>query len=520
MRFSLSIPLGVCVAWLLVFLAFPGSAQTVNTTQFTVARTGNGGLSSQLFPTAGGWLTAGQIRFSNDSNCITIARFSPALTLTRSRQYKLPGARAFTNYGPFANLSSGLIFRGQGSSADCIFSVDSAFALRWGVQILPNIGMSILVSHGPDRIVGYPIASVPSGNTGFTRVWGTASTGTGWRGRRLSSTRSGWRITSACAPDNTGIHYLSGDTGAPLIKLDTTKVYWGYLLDAGGTQTRVGRPLAAANGNLWVPMSTIPATNQPSTAIICRYDTAGTLLWSRQVAMASRYLAFSDLYEMPGGDLLISGYMRIGPGGKFQPMLFRFTANGTLVWAHHWDLGTRGPVGGVPSIVPLPGGQFRMFNSDVSFIDLDANFNGCQFVDQTANIVVSTPTITATPLPLTMTTIAITTAPQGLINRTFTYTRSLVCSALGMAEEAAAETTVLAAWPQPLPRGTTLQLALPTGWRAADTYLTLTSAVGQLVWRGPWADEVRLPSSLPAGCWTLTATGRAGQVIHRRVLTE
>lgn len=503
---------------LLLLGALPGRAQLVNTVQFTVAGTGNRGPSATILPTRGGWLVPGSIQFSNDSNCISLLRFDPALNITRSRQYKLPLPR--TNYGPFVNTGRGLIFRGQSNSADCLFSLDTTFALRWGVQILPNIGMSILATHGPRRIVGYPIASVPSSATGFTRVWGSAVTGTGWRGRRLTSARSNWRITSAFAPDTSGVHYLTGDVGAPFIKLDTTKVYWSFLLSAGGVDDRTGKPRAAANGDLWVPMQSIPTGAQSSEIIVCRYDTAGTLRWARQLAQASRFLGISDLYELPAGDLLVAGYSRVGPGGKYNPMLWRLTATGTLVWAHRWDVGGSGPLGGAPTIMDLGGGRFRLFNSDLSFIDLDANFNGCQFVDETPNITTRAATITATPLPLTMAPLTITSAPHVIGNRSFTYTRALVCSAVGLIEDAAATSQGLAAWPQPLPRGGALQLTLPGGWSAADAHLTLTSALGQVVWQGPWADAVTLPAHLPPGCWILTATGGAGRRLHRRLLTE
>ncbi len=498
-----------------------GHAQTVNTTQFTVAGTGNGGVGARLIPAPGGWLAPGVILFSNDSVSLSFLRFSPSLAITRSRQYRVTGAAPRTNYGPFLNTSRGLLFRGQGSRADCIFSLDTTFALRWGVQILPNIGMSILVSHGPDRIVGYPISSTTSGNGAFTRVWGSAVTGTGWRGRRITSTTTGWRIVSALAPDNTGIHYLTGDSRAPFIKLDTTKVYWSYLLSVGGVTDRTGVTKAAANGDLWVTMQSIPATGQPSEVIISRFDTAGTPLWARQIAFPNRYLGLTDLYELPNGDLLLSGYSRTGPGGKFNPMLFKVSATGALLWAHRWDVGTRGPIGGTPSIIPMPNGRFRLFNSDMSFIDLDANFNGCQFVNETPNISIRTATITTTPLPLTMTPLAITSAPQTLINRSFTYTSALLCTAVGLTDEAAPDAEELHVWPQPLPRGAALHLELPADWSAgADTRLTLTSALGQVVWRGEWTDGLTLPNYLPPGCWTLTATNRTGQVLHRRLLTE
>lgn len=496
--------------------ALAATAQPVNTTQFTVPGTGTGGPSAELFSTPGGWVAAGSLLFRNDSNCVSLVRFSPQLTITRSRQYRL-ASHSRTNYSALVPVSNGGLV---GTARNCLYRYDSAFAVQWGAQITTSgIGVDVLTTHGPGRVVAYPFNPVLTSSNGFTRVWLNAATGTGWRGRRLSSTLSQWRIISVYAPDATGIHYLTGDNGAPFIKLDTTKVYWSYLLNAGGIYTRVGAATGTANGQLLVPMSDFSATGQPQYAILCRYDTAGTLLWGRQFALSGRNVGFSDVHELPTGELLLAGYARQG-SGKYQPMIFRLTTTGALVWAHRWNLGTGGPIGGVPTIVPLPGGRFRLFNSDMTFIDLDANFNGCQFVNETANITTSTPTITATPLPLTMTPLPVagTVAPP-LLNRSVTYSPTSVCTAVGVEEEAtAAAAAAFTAWPQPLPRGEALRVALPTGWSAADTHLTLLSALGQVVWRGPWADAVTLPATLPPGVWTLTAESRAGR-LHRRLVS-
>ena len=239
--------------------------------------------------------------------------------------------------------------------------------------------------------------------------------------------------------------------------------------------------------------------------------------------MTNRFLAIADVVELPGGELLIGGVARVGGSGASTPILFRLSATGALVWAHRWAAAGGANAGGVTKIVARPGGGYRIFlTTRLTFIDLDANFNGCQFVDETANITVSQATITATPLPLTMTVLPIAAVPQ--VVRTLSpvsYLRSPVCTAVGVEEEAAeAETAALAAWPQPLPRGEELHLTLPAGWLATGTRLTLTSVLGQVVWRGPWAGAVTLPADLPAGVWTLTASNPHGAARHRRLLTE
>ena len=503
--------------------ALTARAQSVNTVRFSVAGTGSGGVSGRLYPTAGGWLLPGQIAWGSDSNCISLVRLDPALNVTRSRQYRLPVRR--TNLSLPVPTPRGLVTGAESSSptGQALIGFDTAFAVRWSTRLTTNVSLAFLTTHGPDIVVGYPFIPTPSGNTGFTRVWGSAVTGTGWRGRRISGPTTGWRPLRPFAPDATGIHYLTGDTGFPFIKLDTTKVYWSYLLSAGGVEDGAGIPIGAANGDLWVPLTSIPATGQPAQAILCRYDTAGTLLWNRKLAMTNRFLGISTVAELPGGELLIGGSSRVGGGGQSTPILIKLSATGALVRASRWAVMGNASAGAVTDIIRRPGGGYRLFlTTQLTFIDLDANFNGCQFVDETANITVSQATITATPLPLTMTVLPIAAVPQVVRALSpVSYLRSPVCTAVGVEEEAAeAETAALAAWPQPLPRGEELHLTLPAGWLATGTRLTLTSVLGQVVWRGPWAGAVTLPADLPAGVWTLTASNPHGAARHRRLLTE
>lgn len=321
------------------------------------------------------------------------------------------------------------------------------------------------------------------------------------------------------APDQTGVHYLTSSGAQPtLIKLDTTRVHWSYLLNPGGTYAFVGKPRPAANGGFWLPMAVVPAANQPTVGVVCHFDTAGNLLLARKLSHA-RYVGITDVHALPTGGVLLAAYLRVGGGGKIQPMVVKLSASGALEWAHRWNNGTTGPVGGTPTLVPLPGGGFRLFGDDLTFLDLDANFNGCNFVDETANITIASATITRTPLPLTPLAITFTTGSQALLTRTVPYTRTALCTTVGLPAEAAS-TAPLTAWPQPLPRGDALHLNLPAGWSAEATRMTLTSALGQVVWNGQGAAVINLPARLPAGVWILTATDDRGRRIYRRLVTE
>ncbi len=515
LRFSLSLTCGLAAGG----GALQAVGQAVNTIKFTPPP--NLTPNAVVLPTAGGWLVKSVV-FNRDSSLMSLLRLSPALTATRERHYRLANTLR-GSYGNFLPTTHGLIGgMATTGSTTALVCLDSTFAERWNVRFLPNIFAGLLAMNGPDLLTCYgPKHGTAFFDRSLTQVWGRAATGTNWRGRGWTSTVTGWQVGQVYAPDPTGVQYLTSSGAQPaLIKLDTARVHWSYLLNPGGTYAFVGKVRPAINGGFWLPMAVVPAANQATEGVVCRFDTAGNLLLTRKLSYLNRYVGITDVHALPTGEVLLAAYLRVGGGGRIQPMVVKLSASGALVWAHRWNNGATGPVGGEPTLVPLLGGGFRLFGADLTFLDLDANFNGCNFVDETANIIFATSAnVTRTPLPLTPLAITFTTGSQALLTRTVPYTRTTLCTAVGLAAEAAAE-SALAAWPQPLPRGDALHLSLPTGWSAPATHLTLTSALGQTVWIGYWAEVINLPTRLPAGVWTLTSTGDRGRVIHRRLVTE
>ncbi|MBC7448011.1 MAG: hypothetical protein H7330_08115 [Hymenobacteraceae bacterium] len=136
--------------------SFSNGAQNVNTTTFAVAGTGNQGPYANLLPTTGGWLALGNIRFRNDSTVGSRLRLSPDLQITGSRQYTLTRRATILTYGPFLSAPAGLVARVQAPTGrtNCMFDFDTTFAVRWGVQLLPNIKMQALAPHGRRRVMG------------------------------------------------------------------------------------------------------------------------------------------------------------------------------------------------------------------------------------------------------------------------------------------------------------------------------------------------------------------------------
>lgn len=508
-------------------------AQTINTVKFDPpAGIGTTWFFSELIPAAGGgWWMPGTVTWSPDSMYLNLLHLSPGLTIRHSRQARLTSWQA--NFGSYAATTTALYSGGNaisgsgGARGHHLFSFDTTLATRWGIRFtnLHNGDGSFygLYLQGPDTLVMYTSTGA-SANLTFHRTWGRAFTGTGWRSRLVTASVGVALRNRVLAHGPAETHYLAGSTGGnsggAIVKLDTTKAYWGRSVTAGGIDESFGPAFRAANGNVWVILSTQPLLSTPDQAVLCQFDTAGTLLNSRRLILANnRWLGISSVKELPGGELLLGGFSSIAAGSTRHPILAKLTATGAVAWVRRWDLGASGR-GGPATLVPWPGGGYRLSVRNMAVVELDANFNACNFLDEPAGALNSAPdnTITVTPLTLTMTPFTPTWVPETLLPRTIPFTRTLVCSAMGTDEEPT--TASLSAWPQPLPRGAALHLTLPAGWATATTRLTLTSALGQEVWRGAWAESVVLPANLAVGCWTLTVSGPRGLSRRHRLLLE
>ena len=519
-------------ALLLVAAPLLAPAQLINTVRFDPPA-GAGRLAAQLLPTRGGWLAPGTVQGNYDSSSISLVRLDPGLTITRARQYGWRYRTTF--YTSSVATPRGLISSGYSLTSPrwhYVVSFDTIFNQRWGVRIAAQWQSNLvaLTMDGGDVVTAYTTTtSILGGGYRFDRFWGSAVTGTGWRGRQLATLTSNFRVNGTLAHGPAGTHYLTG-RGNPsaygvLVKLDTTKVYWARRVSAGGSNEETLLPTAARNGSVWVVQKTQPVAGGPIEQILCRFDTAGNLLTSRRLAVSNRHLEIFSVTELPTGELLLGGSLTVlGATGNRNPILIKLAANGTVEWMRRWILYMINE-NGWAEVVERPGGGYVLaingFRQNLAIMDLDANLTSCRLDDEPAGTLVITPTaVTVTPFVLTMTPYVPTVVPETLPPRVIPLTRSLVCSVVGTNEDASAEDASLTVWPQPLPRGAALHLALPAGWNAAETRLTLLSALGQTMWRGTAAEAATTLPALPPGVWTLRATNPRGATLYRRLLTE
>ncbi len=521
------------VAFALTVAPLLASAQLPQTVRFTpsLARAQPYG-TFQAAP-GGGWWVGGGISFGTDSAWQHVARLGADLQMQRTRQGRPLGRQGLYT---FRALAGGLAYASNTTLGAAIVPVvgclDTAtLAPRWGVQMTNTVLVTKLVAQGADTAGVYMIRRPTSSFiTHLVRAWTDVATGTRWRGREVVFPRDqSPRVDGIAVEGRRGVQYAygrnfinSGGNTTFLIKLDTTKVYWERQIQPGvNDDLDLDHVSLAANGDLLALFSTqiyVPAV-LPDETILARFDTAGTLLSARRITATGRFLRLSSVVELPGGEVVLAGSWRLFAGGTLHPFMVRLNAAGNVVWARRWNLGTSSGSAGA-TIIRRASGRYALGVSDGSFVELDASFNACQFMPEPAGAVIATPgSLTITPQTLSMTPFAPTFTPEPLRNRSLTFTHSVVCTTVGIAEDAAAETS-FTTWPQPLPRGERLHLALPAGWNAAETQLMLLSALGQPVWRGTAAEAVTTPPSLPPGLWTLRATNSRGATLHRRLLAE
>ncbi len=514
------------VALLIAMIAAPQRAagQAVNTVRFTPANPlARLGIEFQT-AAGGGWWLGGPVNYGTDSTLCYVARFGANLQLQRGRLARVPTARASYN---FARNPSALFIGGGSSSAAWpgafVYCLDTALTSRWGVRFTNITGSRTLVPQGADTVVAYMTRSLGGTQIRLVRAW--TADGTRWRAREIAFAGGpAPLIYGGIAAGRRGVHYVfgrhqnGGGSGAALIKLDTTKVYWSQQITAGGDAMEVQGLAPAANGGWWalIRAQIVAPANRPSEVVVARFDTAGNLLSSRRLTAPNRGVRLMSLIELPTGDVVLAGSWQSG-SGPLNPYLVRLNAAGSLVWARRWNITTG--TGASATLIRRASGRYGLGLFDGTVVELDANFNSCQFVEEPAGaLVVAAGAVSLSRQALTLLPLTPTFVPAPLLDRNENFTRSLVCSALRVAQAATAPAPTLAAWPQPLPRGETLRLALPATWQPADTHLTLRSGLGQTVWRGPWAEVVALPTALPAGVWTLTATTARGQRLTRRLI--
>lgn len=466
---------------------------------YTYAPGASAGQSAFLLPVPAGhsgYLLAGYGRFGFDSSFANVAYLRPNLTVRVHRDYRLRLALSYVMTAGAMPFNRGYMLGGGASSTGAqpyVASLDTALAPRWSV-VFTNLGSA----------QRYVVKVLPRSGTEFAaysytdggdddRLYALSGklTGGGFRGRQLTPAPAGAigrvRVFEGIAPEaRRDRHYLVGtgrvfpnprEMDGLVMKLDSNRVRWGKVLDFGRPNEAVYSVIATADGNLVAPVVNYGFAGTINPTIVCKLDTAGTLLWAREISLGGGSLYLPLVAETLTGELVLAG-----SDANNALVLVKLSATGTLIWARR--TANTGTI--VGQLTRTPAGTFLLAGPGYTITQFDGTGNGCNLIPE-PTVAVATLPVTGSPVinfPFTTTAFAPTTLPQTLLPRAQPLTRGTACVAVGLAEENAIPVP-LTAWPNPATGRVHL-----TGLSAAADVLVL-DAQGRVVRRQP------LPASSP-----------------------
>ena len=244
----------------------------------------------------------------------------------------------------------------QGSTDDWVAKYNSGGTLVWKRQLgASNDGDSSGVatdSKGNVYISGSTQGSLAGANQGSRDAWVAKYNSAGtlvWK-RQLGTSDDD--TSSSVATDSKGNVYISGyTTGSLAGDLQGSTDDWVAKYNSGGTlvwkrqlgtSSRDGSSGVATDskGNVYISGSTqgsLAGANQGSRdAWVAKYDSAGTLVWKRQLGTSDEDVSSSVATDSKG-NVYISGDTQGPLAGAYQGYLIiiwetKYDSDGTLVW--------------------------------------------------------------------------------------------------------------------------------------------------------------------------------------------
>ncbi|MBC7448238.1 MAG: T9SS type A sorting domain-containing protein [Hymenobacteraceae bacterium] len=512
---------------LLLNFVLPARAQSGFINTYHYAPGTAAGQASWLLPAPAGragYVLAGYGRCGFDSSFANVAHLRADLTVRASRAYRLRNALSYVMTASAA--PNGYLIGGGANSSGAaayVASLDTALAPRWSA-VFPDLGSA----------QRYVIKVLPRSATEFAaytytdggdddRLYALSGklTGVGFRARQLTPTPAGAtgrvRVFEGFAPEvRKDRHYLVGtgrsfpnarEQDALVLKLDSSRVRWGKLLDFGRPNEAIYSIITTADGHLVVPVVNYGFAGTINPTIVCKLDTAGNLLWARKVSLpggASLYLPV--VAETLAGELVLAG-----SDANNDLMIIKLSATGTLRWARR-AAGSGSILG---KLTRTGAGTFVLAGPGFTLTQFDAAGYGCNLVDD-ATVVATAVPLTVSPVlnfPFTTTALTPATLRQTLTPRAQSLTRSLTCEVVvGLPAEA--RQNVLAVYPNPT-TGFVRVTRLPIEARTPLTAVEVFDARGrpvrhQLVTGAACEIDLR---GLPAGLYLVRAGSRAASVV-------
>ena len=456
-RFAFPLRRAQLLLLLLVSPALPVCAQSGALNTYSYSPGGATGESPRLLPAPAGrpgYVLAGYGRVGFTSFFATVAHLRADLTVRThrdysSRPYVFTAAAHPTGY----LLGGGASFPGK----PYVVGLDTALAPAWNVEFT-NLGssqqyISKVLPRSATTFAAYTYTD--GGDDDRFYALSGKFTGSGFRGRELLPAPAGAigrvRVFNGIAPEaRVDRHYLVGtgrlfpnprEMDGLVIKLDSNRVRWGRVLDFGRPNEAIYSLIATTDGQLVGPVVNYGFAGTINPTIVCKLDTAGTISWAREIRLGGGSLFLPLVAETSAGELVL-----VGSDSTTALVVVKLTAAGTLVWARR-AAGT-GTIGG--QLTRTAAGTFLLTGSGYTIAQFDGAGNGCNLGPE---FTVTVTPVTVAPgavqsFPFTATGFAPLTSAQSLTPLAQPFTRSTVCVAVGLAEDAAAPAP-LTAWPNP-----------------------------------------------------------------------
>ncbi len=169
-----------------------------------------------------------------------------------------------------------------------------------------------------------------SGDVTFANKWGGTGTQDNVASTILQTSDGGYAV------GGTTKSFGAGQSDAFIAKYDSTgTMSWSKTW--GGTSNDTGESLAlTSDGGYIVVGQTASFGTGLTDAFIAKYDSTGTMSWSKTWGGTSNDRAYSVIQSADGGYVMVGSTTSYTGGGLDDMYIAKFTSSGTLSWSRTW----------------------------------------------------------------------------------------------------------------------------------------------------------------------------------------
>ena len=404
----------------------------------------------------GGSLLSGFAKYGTDSCLISLVFLNDSDEIVSHREFNTATDFDFASH--VVPVPNGFLIGGKSSDPSFfhpqLIKTDLNGNVMWA-KYFDNTsywqGQIIRIIPNGSNYSMYTFAETPFNDFYRIETDAAGSSFSGWQ--YMPDTGMSFRVFDAEQMFNSSSHILCGHgnfnsastRGGLLMKVSTGGVQWAKHITAGGDfKNDIVDVTTSSDGHSYslFVCENIPG-NQYST-IVLKFDSLGNKVWAKQLALGTLTLNGSSIIESDAHDFYVASYDNL-----LVAYLSKLDASGNLVWTHKWSPSQTGGASAL-KLFKDDGGNIvftGMLDSSYFVSRLDANGNGCNFVNSTA-ISVSNVTPVITNITFTTSAFVPATVNETNVYSSFSLTENILCGGVGISEMDEAQT--LTVYPNPV----------------------------------------------------------------------